>query len=470
MVARNNNADLYVSLHINDMINTNVNGANVYVTNRTELPKYKEKMTVLGNKILNNLNKIGIKNNGVINDKLCNDREPKYQYYDGSQADYYADIRCAMKGDTEDSLGIDFRDGSGIPTVLIEHCYMNNNYDVQFLDSEEDLRKLAKADAEAIIEFLGLKLPKDVIKIDIDKESINIIQGQTKKVTAIVTAENSENKEVKWTSNNEKIAKVDQKGNITAIGVGKANIKVTSIKDSNVSKTILVNIEEEEIEFIKEIDNILLGKTKKLELEISPSWEENKNIIWESSNKEIVEVINTGKITAKKAGTADITATWQDKKLSAKIKINVIELSKDTKIEINKYKINDNKISKIGPKVKIEDFISNIELSDNLTLEIKTRNEKQEYVGTNTKIIIKEKEHDVEVEEYECLIYGDINGDGKISSLDYTIIKNHIMDVQKITNNNMQLTSDINGDGKISSLDYTIIKNDIMDVQKMTLK
>lgn len=112
MVARNNNADLYVSLHINDMANKSVNGANVYVTSRTELPKYKEQMTILGNKILNNLNKIGIKNNGVINDKLCNDREPKYQYYDGSQADYYADIRCAMKGDTEDTLGVDFRDGS----------------------------------------------------------------------------------------------------------------------------------------------------------------------------------------------------------------------------------------------------------------------------------------------------------------------------------------------------------------------
>ena len=162
MVARNNNADLYVSLHINDNKDTSVQGANVFVTSRTELPKYKEGMTILGNKILTNLNKLGIENDGVVNDKLCNDREPKYQYYDGSQADYYADIRHAMKGDTED-LGDDFSDGSGIPAVLIEHCYMNNSHDVQFLDSEEDLKKLAKADGDAIIDYLKLRFPKDVI-------------------------------------------------------------------------------------------------------------------------------------------------------------------------------------------------------------------------------------------------------------------------------------------------------------------
>ena len=49
----------YVSLHINDTINTNVN---VQVISRTELPKYKEGITILGNKILDSLNKLGIQN------------------------------------------------------------------------------------------------------------------------------------------------------------------------------------------------------------------------------------------------------------------------------------------------------------------------------------------------------------------------------------------------------------------------
>lgn len=471
MVARNNNADLYVSLHINDNRDTTVQGANVFVTSRTELPKYKEGMTILGNKILTNLNKLGIENDGVVNDKLCNDHEPKYQYYDGSQADYYADIRHAMKGDTLDGYGDDFRDGSGIPTVLIEHCYMNNSHDVQFLDSEEDLKKLAKADGDAIIDYLNLRFPKDVIStMTIDKESINLLQGEKTKITATVGPNTATNKEIKWTTSDEKIAKVDSQGDITAVGIGIAKITAISVDNPNVNKTVTVNVEKEEVKFAKETENILVGKSKTLDVKITPSWIENKNIVWESNNKDIIEVSNEGKITAKKEGTATIKVTWKDKNLSDEIKITSIKLADDTKIEIKKYKVENNKISYIGQKVKIADFLKNINLSSNLEVNVELANKNQEYIGSNTKIIIKEKEHNLEIEEYECLIYGDINGDGKISALDYTLIKNHIMDVQKITDKNMKLTADVNGDNKISALDYTLIKNDIMDVKKIALK
>lgn len=471
MVARNNNADLYVSLHINDNTDRSVQGANVFVTSRTELPKYKEGMTILGNKILTNLNKLGIENDGVINNKLCNDHEPKFQYYDGSQADYYADIRHAMRGDTLDDLGDDFSDGSGIPTVLIEHCYMNNSHDVQFLDSEEDLKKLAKADGDAIIDYLNLRLPKDVIStMTIDKENINLLQGEKTKVIATIGPSTAQNKEIKWTTSNEKIAKVDTQGNIEAVGIGVAKITATSVDNPNINKIVIVNVEKEEVKFEKETENIILGESKTLDVKITPTWVENKNIAWESSNKDIVEVSNEGKITAKKEGTATIKVTWKDKNLSDEIKVNVVKFSKDTKIEIKKYKIENNKISYIGQKVKIADFLSNISLSSNLEASIESTNKNQEYIGTNTKVIIKEKEHQLVIEEYDCLIYGDINGDGKISALDYTLIKNHIMDVQKIMDTNMKLTADVNGDNKISALDYTLIKNDIMDVKKITLK
>lgn len=368
--------------------------------------------------------------------------------------------------------GPDFRDGSGISAVLIEHCFMNNSHDVQFLDSEQDLKNLAKADADAIIEYYGLKLKSDVVSfIKIDKESINLIEGKTTKVNVTeITPVTAKNKNVTWKSNDEKIAKVDENGNVTAISTGKTTISVTSVNNPNVSKNIEVNVEKEEVKFEKQKDNILFGKEKTLNVKISPSWITQKNISWESSNNEIATVDNNGKIKAKQEGKATIKVTWKDKNLSDEIEVNVIKLSEDTKIEIKNYAVNDEKISKIGQKVKIVDFLKNINISDNLKVTVKTANEGQEYIGTNTKVIVSEKEHDLELEEYNCLIYGDINGDGKISSLDYTLIKNDIMDVKKITDNTMKLTADVNGDGKISSLDYTLIKNDIMDVKKITIK
>ncbi len=74
------------------------------------------------------------------------------------------------------------------------------------------------------------------------------------------------------------------------------------------------------------------------------------------------------------------------------------------------------------------------------------------------------------IQEYTCLIYGDVNGDGKISALDYAYIKNHIMDIQKITKEIEKKAANINEDEKISALDYAYIKNHIMDIQKIELK
>ena len=143
----------------------------------------------------------------------------------------------------------------------------------------------------------------------------------------------------------------------------------------------------------------------------------------------------------------------------------------ETKIEIKKYKVNgNNQISYIGQKVKVSDFLKNVVVSSNLYVEVQTVTNGQEFIGTNTKINIKDKTSKALVRQYECLVYGDVNGDGKISTMDYTLIKNHIMDVKKITDKTMKLTADVNGDGKISTMDYTLIKNHIMDVKKLPLK
>lgn len=432
MIARNNNADLYVSLHINDTTDHSKNGASVYVTSRTELPKYKEGMTKLGNLILDRLNALGIEKEAVYNNKLCNDREPKYQYYDGSQADYYGDIRHAMKGDTDD-YGKDFSDGSGIPTVLIEHCYMNNSHDVQFLDSEDDLKRLAKADADAIVDYLGLRLNGEVIEsIQVDKQNLNLLPNQTSKVNVTLAPTTAQNKKVKWESSNEEVAKVDNNGNITAIGEGTAQITITSLDNYNVYKIIEVNVEDYKVEFVKETEKTLVGREEILEVKITPTWIENKDIVWESSNEDIVEVTNKGYIKPKKEGKATIKVTWKSQNLSDEIEINVYDISDDIKIDINKYNIKDNYISKIGEKVTKNDFISNIILSEGLEAKIENIDEKQEYIGTGTKLKIIHKASGIEIEEYTCIIYGDVNGDGEINAIDLLKVRRYLLGKEKI--------------------------------------
>ena len=55
-------------------------------------------------------------------------------------------------------------------------------------------------------------------------------------------------------------------------------------------------------------------------------------------------------------------------------------------------------------------------------------------------------------------MYGDVNGDGKVTVSDYTIIKNYIM--KKINLSTVALKgADSNRSGSVTASDYTIIKN-----------
>mgnify|MGYP002527156818 CR=1 FL=1 len=113
---------------------------------------------------------------------------------------------------------------------------------------------------------------------------------------------------------------------------------------------------------------------------------------------------------------------------------------------------------------KIEDFIKKIELSDNLELEVKTINKGQEYVGTGTEVIIYEKTHKIKIQEYECVVLGDINGDGKITPADYVNIKNHIMNISYLKDLKYE-AADVDKNKNITPADYVRVKNHIMNVK-----
>ena len=84
-------------------------------------------------------------------------------------------------------------------------------------------------------------------------------------------------------------------------------------------------------------------------------------------------------------------------------------------------------------------------------------------IASGDKIKIKTN---IEEKEYVVIIYGDVNGDGKISSADYIKIKNYIMDVKNLSDDE-KVFADANRDGKVSSADYIAIKNHIMEVKKI---
>ena len=85
-------------------------------------------------------------------------------------------------------------------------------------------------------------------------------------------------------------------------------------------------------------------------------------------------------------------------------------------------------------------------------------------IASGDKIKIKTNR---EEKTYTLVIYGDVNGDGKIAATDYVAIKNHIMDTKKLDEFE-KICADVNRDGKVAATDYVAIKNHIMDVKKIT--
>ncbi len=132
------------------------------------------------------------------------------------------------------------------------------------------------------------------------------------KVTA--TPNNSKNKAVTYKSNNVKIAKVNSKGKVTGVKVGNAKITVTS--KINNKKKITVNVK-----ITTPIKKITLNRSsvtlaEKKSVTLKPKFTPGKNVCkavkYATSNKNVATVNSKGIVTAKKPGTAKITATAVD--------------------------------------------------------------------------------------------------------------------------------------------------------------
>ena len=78
--------------------------------------------------------------------------------------------------------------------------------------------------------------------VDINENITSMKVGETKMLTASIIPENTEDKTIKWSSNNEDIATVSSTGKVVALKVGTVNITVTT---SNGKKdSIVLTVEE----------------------------------------------------------------------------------------------------------------------------------------------------------------------------------------------------------------------------------
>ena len=158
--------------------------------------------------------------------------------------------------------------------------------------------------------------------ISLNKSTTSITEGESETLTAAITPSNTTgDKTVKWSSSNEAVAAVDSNGKVTAKKAGTAVITATSSNGKTAGCTVTVKQKEIAITGIslnKSTTSITEGESETLTATITPSNATgDKTVKWSSSNAEVAAVDSNGKVTAKKAGTAVITATSSNRKTAS---------------------------------------------------------------------------------------------------------------------------------------------------------
>ena len=152
-------------------------------------------------------------------------------------------------------------------------------------------------------------------------------KGETAQLTAEVTPSYADNKRVTWQSSDEKVATVDENGKVTAVGNGTATITATSVSGSYtaiVSVTVKIPVEIQKLTIEAEKETLTkIGESTELKVKIEPENADLQKLIWKSHNEKVATTDENGKVTAVGNGTAEITVTTEDGKITASIMITV---------------------------------------------------------------------------------------------------------------------------------------------------
>lgn len=161
--------------------------------------------------------------------------------------------------------------------------------------------------------------------VTLNQTDITLEIDDTYLFRATVLPSNALNKDVTWRSSNSSVASVSSSGRVVAKKAGTARITVTT-KDGKKKATATVKVNKASIDdiYFKE-DEIRLeeGDSYQLKAHTSPSSVESKDILWSSDNSRVVSVSSSGKLKAKKDGSALITAKVKGTNLKTTIEVIV---------------------------------------------------------------------------------------------------------------------------------------------------
>jgi len=147
----------------------------------------------------------------------------------------------------------------------------------------------------------------------LDKSTLELEVGEESKLQATIAPDNATHKEIRWKSDDERVATVDDNGLVRAVSKGKAVIHVVSA-DGSKTATCIVTVTQpvEGVSLEKCPSTMVVGSKEQLRASVEPREANNQALTWTSSNSNVATVDSSGLVSALAAGEVTIVVRSQE--------------------------------------------------------------------------------------------------------------------------------------------------------------
>lgn len=159
--------------------------------------------------------------------------------------------------------------------------------------------------------YLTVTQPITGIYLNITERTI--MKGDRFVIVPTITPSDADNRKVTYISSDDSVATVDENGIVTGKAGGVAVI-IARTDERGLVASCQVTVQEfvSSVSIVTEVENINLGDSRQVTVEVLPETATNRSLTWNSSNKNVITVDANGRITAVGVGRADVYAYAAD--------------------------------------------------------------------------------------------------------------------------------------------------------------